>query len=82
MNHPEAFAGVLSLRGPSGHQPPCLVSVRGVSAFLAIGRDSPTYGRKKPAMISAASHGRHLGHAGNIPVAAIEQMLRDVDRRS
>lgn len=86
MNHPESFAGVLSLGGafPSGHQPLArLVAARRMPVFLALGRDSETYGP-----VDACNDLRLL-HTAGIPVTLrqypcghqlSEQMLRDVDR--
>lgn len=86
LNHPESFAGVLSLGGalPQGHQPlGRLVAARRLPAFLAMGRDSEIYG---PEM---ACEDLRLLHTAGVSVTLrqypcghelSEQMLRDVDR--
>jgi phospholipase/carboxylesterase len=86
LNHPESFAGVLSLGGalPQGHQPfGRLVAARRLPAFLAMGRDSDTYGPNQ------ACDDLRLLHTAGVSVTLrqypcghqlTEQMLRDVDR--
>ena len=86
MNHPERFAGVLSLGGPfpRGLQPfGQLIAARRLPAFLALGRDSQVYGPEQ------ACDDLRLLHTAGISVTLrqypcehqlSEQMLRDVDR--
>lgn len=86
LNHPEHFAGVLSLGGalPRGHQPlGRLVAARRLPVFLAMGRQSKIYGPKQ------ASGDLRLLHSAGVSVTLrqypcghqlSDPMLRDVDR--
>ena len=86
MNHPEEFAGVLSICGafPSEHRPLCrLDRARHLPVFLAVGRDSPQF---SPAQ---ACENLKLFHSAGMSVSLRQypcahqltpQMLADVDR--
>lgn len=86
MNHPERFAGVLSLGGrfPQGHTPfRNLTAVRRLPIFLAVGRDSEVYSP------DAACEDLRLFHSAGMSITLRQypfghelapQMLGDVDR--
>jgi phospholipase/carboxylesterase len=86
VNHPDRFAGVLSLCGPfpTGHNPlGHFNGVRKLPVFMAVGRDSQVYSPDR------ACENLRLFHTAGITVALrqypcghqlTQQMLRDVDR--
>jgi phospholipase/carboxylesterase len=86
MNYPQAFAGVLSFGGefPAGRQPfRQLDAARGVSLFLASGRESVDYPSSK------VCDDLRLIHSAGLSITLREypcghelspQMLRDMDR--
>lgn len=86
MNHPQRFAGVLSICGafPTGHSPlGQLNRVRKLPVFMAVGRDSLVYSPDR------ACEDLRLFHTAGITVALrqypcghqlTQHMLRDVDR--
>ena len=86
MNHPDQFAGVLSICGafPSDHRPLCrLDRARHLPVFLAVGRDSPQF---SPAQ---ACQNLKLFHSAGMSVSLRQypcaheltpHMLSDVDR--
>ena len=86
MDHPERFAGVLSLGGafPQGRTPfRNLTSIRRLPVFLAVGRDSEVYSPE------AACHDLRLFHSAGMSITLRQfpfghelapQMLADIDR--
>ena len=86
MNHPDRFAGVLSICGafPSDHRPLCrLDGARHLPVFLAVGRDSPQF---SPAQ---ACENLKLFHSAGMSVSLRQYpcaheltpyMLADLDR--